>query len=169
MLPSINRNAYLDAAGMRVSNSPPESRHVLLQRFLSHHKVKCIKNELYFAPPTPTSSTRNPSLPYRFLTPASSIPKALHLKVASRPSRKMSSSGYKNTFFKEHYVLYIYNIIQPSFYQLDCITGGPNESRTHDLMLAKHVLSQLSYGPLRVSLFMVKGVKPHLANELISC
>ena len=42
-------------------------------------------------------------------------------------------------------VLYAYNYI-----------GGPSESRTRDLLLARQVLSQLSYGPIKAGLLSIK-------------
>lgn len=36
------------------------------------------------------------------------------------------------------------------------LDGGPSESRTRDLLLARQVLSQLSYGPIKAGLLSIK-------------
>ena len=43
--------------------------------------------------------------------------------------------------------------------------GGANRNRTDDLMLAKHALSQLSYGPDRGT--VLRGQQPERARFLI--
>src|SRR3984893_10585534 len=44
-------------------------------------------------------------------------------------------------------------------------SGGARRDRTDDLMLAKHALSQLSYGPVPEDECFTSAIKPHLWKE----
>ena len=67
------------------------------------------------------------------------------LKEGNSASELLTSALYGTSGFL---------IFDQSPFATPLVSGGPDASRTRDLLLARQVLSQLSYGPIERNLFM---------------